>query len=446
MKRIINRLKISLRKCPGRNVLLIVLSFVLGCLLTVFFQLDSILNYSLDQMRDKLEVKLTLSCEESIFHSPEYFNYLQEGMERNRQDLAVKQVDQKMIFNYTEYCDENGCQIGAILAVSDDSYFQENGIRLSVGSFFDESDYQSVRYSILVSDQSGYAVGERIEFDLAGEIVGFEVIGRFQDYRINYDFSMSNSEFFRPQSYIIPLPCALDILQRQRESGRFDAQFDEIRITLNDYLDFERVYQENRKLCFHINEGFASLSKTNKQDYCVLTSNRDEIETTLKPMRSLRTLISYVMLLMCALTYAVFILIMILIIRKRKKEIAILLSMGEKKSHIFCQFILEVLILCLIGCLLASLVSLILTPQMIRFMIDANLSYQKELSRIGNVLRNFDFENQKQILLAAYQKQSKLHFLVSSCMMISVLSCSTTAVLLGLFGNQSPRKLFQREE
>ncbi len=446
MKGITRRLKSALLNRPKQNVLILAFGFVLGCLLMTFGQLDSILNYSLNQMKDKLEIKINLSCERAVYYSSEYLTYLQETVKRNEQDPAVKQVNQKMLLTYIVDRDEDSYTSGDILAISNDSYLEEYGINLLYGRFFDDSDYQGSSHTILVADHTGYTIGDILDFELGGEMVQFEVIGRYQKYDANYDFSMNDSVFHRAYDYIIPFSCALDILEDEIEVGKANATMDDIEIILNDSLEFQRIYRENREVCGKINEGLSlGISKT-PHDFCVLTSNMNDVETTLKPIRNLKKLVSYVILTMSILTYSIFNLIMVLFMRKRKKEIAILMSLGESKINLFLQFIIETLILCLIGSMIAAIFSFLLTPQMIRVMIDANLSYQKELSRIGHVLKNFDFESQKQLLIGAYQSQSKIRSILYSGGIICTLGSGTVAVIMGILTNLNPRKLYQREE
>lgn len=240
-----------------------------------------------------------------------------------------------------------------------------------------------------------------------------------------------------------PLSAALDIYKNNNESLR-TVIFDDIEIALSDSLAFQRIYEENKKLCTNINQSLSSSARM--IEFCTIESNINDVETTLKPIRKMRSMISFVFTLMSVLTTGIFILTLVIILRKRKKEIAILISLGEKKSMIIFQFVFETVFLCLIGLILASLVSQILTPILIRQMIDANLSYQKELSRIGNILKNIDYQTQKQQPLESYQNSSRFGLFLFSFGIVSILSSIPSAFLMSFFVSQHLRKLYQQEE
>lgn len=443
MNRLKRRLKISLLKRWKQNTLIIAFGFVLGCLNLMLLEVNQLLNISLDQMREKLDVKISIYCKGQVYQDLDAFESLMDGMNQNRNDYSIKEVNQKMILDYLIEKNETGESSGSILAISDDSYFEECGITLSRGTFFSETDYQAPSYAILAQEGTGISVGQRIEFDFYGQNIQFEVIGIYQSYKVNYDFDMTSSRFHESFMFIIPFSSALEIYKNNKESFQIGV-FDDIEIVLNDSLAFQRIYEENKKLCTNINQSLSSSARM--IEFCTIESNINDVETTLKPIRKMRSMISFVFTLMSVLTTAIFILTLVIILRKRKKEIAILISLGEKKSMIIFQFVFETVFLCLIGLVLASLVSQILTPILIRQMIDANLSYQKELSRIGNILKNIDYQTQKQQLLESYQNSSRFGLFLFSFGIVSILSSIPSAFLMSFFVSQHLRKLYQQEE
>ncbi|MCM3747477.1 ABC transporter permease [Paenibacillus pasadenensis] len=106
-----------------------------------------------------------------------------------------------------------------------------------------------------------------------------------------------------------------------------------------------------------------ALSIGNFPSYYQLDANDDLYKQMMKPIESMASIAKLMVTLVVAAGIAILALIIMLSIKERRKEMGILLSIGEKKSKLIGQFVVEVLLVAVIALGLSSLTGEIISQK-----------------------------------------------------------------------------------
>lgn len=260
---------------------------------------------------------------------------------------------------------------------------EESKIELTSGNVFTQQDIDSSLRKMVISEElaraNGVSIGDRVLFvqqmliwdDITGEQINrgdleyeFEIIGLFKALAFesdnddandatepgipsepDYQLNELNNRIYIPAS--VAADTYHDLYTMYLEEGLIDPSeigsggIDEIIYSgvtpfyfLNSVDDVENFRQDATALI---------------PDFYKIQVSSDTYESISGSMTSMQNMALMTLVIAIAASILILSLVIILFLRDRKHELGIYLSLGEKRSRIFSQIILEVLLVALLG-------------------------------------------------------------------------------------------------
>lgn len=283
----------------------------------------------------------TQTPKEKDYFSEEMF----EGLKKTFPDQVAgvslsKSIGEAKAENGTKYANVNVNGVNPL-------YLKSKNLKLLAGRSLTPEEYTNVRKVVLVSDKyvnnmfggdMAAAVGETMEIKKGNKYYSYTIVGVYEYVVSASRFlggSMGTEKDLRTESYI-PLDTAL---AQEKQEQRFDsfevvalpgADASTLAESVANYLN-ERYYKENDKY-----EAYAYSMK----------AMIGEMETMLKTQKLAFTAIGAISLLVGGIGVMN---IMIVSITERTREIGTRKALGATNGSIRLQFIMEAIVICLIG-------------------------------------------------------------------------------------------------
>ncbi|HHZ07013.1 MAG TPA: ABC transporter permease [Clostridiales bacterium] len=219
------------------------------------------------------------------------------------------------------------------------SLFLSGALEMCDGSTIDTDISNGVVISKDIADKHKLKVGDTIQAvndpysgdkTLNLKIIGlFDIIADKTDEKNNYD----EASYYDYANYAFISECAMkEMLSNYADVGYASADF-----FVNDPQKLETIIQEAQ-----------NISSINWNNF-VVTANDEVYERTASSMSNVSTLIISLIVIVVIISIGIITLILLMWMKSRKKEIGILLSIGESKPAILLQYLLETILISIVA-------------------------------------------------------------------------------------------------
>ncbi len=232
-------------------------------------------------------------------------------------------------------------------------YYDSQDIKLITGRYLTEEDVAGDKAVIMISDRAAEALygegtsyeevlGRRILVDINNLYYSFYIVGIYEYEEDSESFSSESEEDTETESYI-PISTAKEKLHSDSGYERFTLVTSE---TITDVTTFATTIKN------YMNNKFYSENEDYKISTTTMSSMTESMSETIGTTTVAIAFIAGISLLVGGIGVMN---IMLVSITERTKEIGTRKALGAKNSSIRLQFIIEAMILCLIGGLLGVL-------------------------------------------------------------------------------------------
>ena len=114
--------------------------------------------------------------------------------------------------------------------------------------------------------------------------------------------------------------------------------------------------------------------KTKMGDSADVTSSEDSVKAAVEPLENIRTISTTSLVGALIAATVISLLAMVMIVRERRKEIAVLKAIGASEPTIITQFVSESIILSLLGSVVGTVLGFILSNPILRALLSSNTS------------------------------------------------------------------------
>ena len=235
-------------------------------------------------------------------------------------------------------------------------YFDANDISLLAGRYLTTEDVEGSKGVIMVSNKvveqlfdgdNQSALGQKIHVDINNIYYSFYIVGIYEYEEDASSFSSDSSEDVTTSAYI-PVTTAKETMHSDEGYSQFTIVTNASVTSVSDFADEVETYM-NREY-YASNEDYQITSMTMSS---MTSSMNDMIETVSIAI----AFIAGISLLVGGIGVMN---IMLVSITERTREIGTRKALGAKNSSIRLQFIIESMVLCLIGGLLGIIVGFVL--------------------------------------------------------------------------------------
>lgn len=226
--------------------------------------------------------------------------------------------------SYTQYGEASGYT--ATLSSEKCSKFENGEYKLVEGRHITSNDKHVCLISRELADYNKLSVGDKVQmYSLdAGAISEFEIVGIFDGTEGTEGNALTVDE--------IPANCGyIDYATMFELWGEELNGYQQLTVYVEDPISIQRVYDR-----------IAALPEL-KGKTLKLSMDTEEYEVVSAPLESLVKLVNTIMVIIFAVSAVILTLLLTMWIRGRKKEIAILLSVGISKADILLQIFTETL-------------------------------------------------------------------------------------------------------
>ncbi|HHU30818.1 MAG TPA: ABC transporter permease [Firmicutes bacterium] len=140
-------------------------------------------------------------------------------------------------------------------------------------------------------------------------------------------------------------------------------------------------------------EDFESFIKRSQDvlnnEWYLFTSQEDNFQKVAQPLESMKNILNYAFYITLGSSIVVLALVLFAFIRDRKKEIGIYLALGERKSNIVLQLVLESLIIGIIGATLAVGTGVFIASMISDAMLPDQLTIEEEFNPMIPVVEDY---------------------------------------------------------
>lgn len=420
---IIKRIYLSIIRNPYKSILLFLFFFSIG----TFFGSSYLISSNIDSIEQNIEEQIDTYAviryktdfiekswdktsqdyengQEQLFHI--YTSLLENNSVKNTNIHLISDSTGKFVSNLTHknWTIYEEISKGSLYLCGIDSnslFNQQSIIEIVSGRFFSKEDIINKNQVIILSEDYTYNDGSKIEIgdkitiryqnyiekfedeDYQYEMLNqkdysFEVIGKYKINTMAINSIWSNINY--KYSYI-PFSTLLNIKEQIIIDDEYKTGESNNKIYAYDNIIFQLDSPEN--LDDFKNE-YLKLTNTYKNlDYEILTSADGyyEIKNILDNLNQISILF---MIISGGISIIISTLIVYLYLKNRKHEVAILLSIGEKKKNIFIQYICEILLVGILGLSFSTYSTKIVGNQMFNHVINKQLN-TLDLESIDNV-------------------------------------------------------------
>ena len=232
-------------------------------------------------------------------------------------------------------------------------YYEANDVKLITGRFLTEEDVSGDKAVIMVSDrmvESLYGtdisfeevLGRRIHVDINNLYYSFYIVGVYQYEEDESVFNTESDEDVETEAYI-PISTAKEKLHSDSGYQQFTVITTE---AVTDVTSFATVLKN------YMNSEFYATNEDYKVSATTMSSITESMSETIGTVTIAIAIIAGISLLVGGIGVMN---IMLVSITERTREIGTRKALGAKNSSIRLQFIIEAIILCLIGGILGIL-------------------------------------------------------------------------------------------
>lgn len=231
-------------------------------------------------------------------------------------------------------------------------YFDANDISLLAGRYLTTADVEGSKSVIMISDKvvenvfdgdNESALGQKIHVDINNIYYGFYVVGVYEYEEDATSFSSDSSEDVTTSAYI-PITTGKSTMHSDEGYAQFTIVTNSSVTSVTDFADEVETYMNQQ---FYAGNEDYQISSTTMSS--MTSSMNDMIETVSIAI----AFIAGISLLVGGIGVMN---IMLVSITERTREIGTRKALGAKNSSIRLQFIIESMILCLIGGILGIIV------------------------------------------------------------------------------------------
>lgn len=253
-------------------------------------------------------------------------------------DEDIKNANPKVIVS-KQFAEANALEIGTILSL------------------------KNVLYEMELAGGAGYVQGDEYfseEIDL--EVVGILEINEIEDFikKENVENSSDTSMVFEKQQIADRLYVPnmyvnnLIIANNQHIYEKYGDEAESMPLTKTNNVAPKFVLNDMKDL-----EKFTTIAKEiyNENDFSI-TSIVDEYESIAKPLNSMSELLDLIFKISILASIVIITLVLCVFMYFRKKEMGILLALGEKREKIFTQLLIETLLISILAATLAIFTSM----------------------------------------------------------------------------------------
>lgn len=333
-----------------------------------------------------------------------YVQYHDYSFYTSLQTAEYKRVNMDSWYDETEeytYFEFKGVQYPAVLDV------EQGKIQVTDGRAFTQQDIDNAGRGILISEKmaetNNLSIGDRPvfkslvqEYDettwestIVRELdVPFEVIGIFKPLVFENDSSSTtpnNDNEWIANLYDNQIYAANSTLIQEAKylyEAYLEISPESVSVDGNgNPISFEELYLPNLTPYFMLNspddtESFRDDVSLMIPEYYRVMIASDNYDSIAAPIQSMSSLFRFVLIASIAASVLILSLVIILFLRDRKHELGIYLSLGDRRSKVVSQIILEVLIVAFIGISLSlfsgNLIAKGVSNQMIQNHINQN--------------------------------------------------------------------------
>lgn len=264
---------------------------------------------------------------------------IKEMQERFEDDIYAINISHSAGSGTAEYRDMSG---KVSLMGTTVGYFITSPIDIVAGSMFSQQDYNNQRMSCLVEEgfaedmfgDIATAVGKTIDVELEESNISFTIVGVYKSSSASSMSSMSLLGFGGSTVYL-PLQTAMAITHSKD-------QFSTIRVSAAVGVDTEQLSKNIKSFYepyYRNNQDFEVTVMTLESMIAMLTSMLDSITLAISIVAGIALLVGGIGVMN----------IMLVSVTERTREIGTRKALGAKNSSIRAQFIVEAIIICLIG-------------------------------------------------------------------------------------------------
>ena len=235
-------------------------------------------------------------------------------------------------------------------------YYDANDVTLVAGRYLSEADVNGNKSVIMISDKvvdnifdgdKQSALGKKITIDISNVYYSFYVVGVYEYQTDANSFSSDSDEDVTTSAYL-PITTA-------KETMHSDAGYDRFTIVTNPQVesvtDFATEVQDYMNLQYY----------SNNEEYQIGTTTMSSMTSSMNDMiQTVSIAIAFIAGISLLVGGIGVMNIMLVSITERTREIGTRKALGAKNSSIRLQFIIESIVLCLIGGILGIIVGFVL--------------------------------------------------------------------------------------
>ena len=234
-------------------------------------------------------------------------------------------------------------------------YIKSKNLEMLEGAYFKEQDQEDAKKVVLVSDKLVYnvfqgdaasAVGKTIELVLNGNYHQFTIMGVYRYVPSAYDFQNVSEKNIRTECYI-PLITAMRV-------KNLEEQYSNYKVLIKKGADSPKLADNIQTF---LNKNYYSQNTKVKVEAYSMESTLKEMSNMMKSIKLAIAGIGAISLLVGGIGVMN---IMIVSITERTREIGTRKALGASNQSIRIQFIVEAIVICLIGGLMGVLTGIMI--------------------------------------------------------------------------------------
>lgn len=413
---------LGITRKKGKSLILLAVIFILGNLISGAISIQQATGNVESTIKDRLGTAATVDVDYEAWESIPEEELETLEMENVNVDL-IKQIGELSYVKYYDYSMSTWMGSESIESYQDEDLgvdmmvegpsmdfrlkginyapvidFEEEKAELADGRVFTDDEVENGTSVAIISqklaDQNNLAVGDTFTLDnavytydyntgeedlITSRDVVLEVIGLFEPKSVKQETeedSQSDMMVFMDDldyqnTIYVPNEVVIDESKYNwEESLKADEELAEMMAGEEDAFEYyQPIYYLNNP---EDSEAFTEEVMPLLPELYTVVSASDQYEDIAGPIESMSNLSKYVLLVAVVATILIAGLVVLLFLRDRKRELGIYLSLGEKRSRVVGQILIEVMVVAIIGITLSLFSGNLLAQQVSDTMMDAD--------------------------------------------------------------------------